>query len=85
MKKLPPLLYLVIVSVFMFIGAREGYLGLGSMLTLLLTLPWSLIMAFFMWGLVHGGISSLSIFLIPFALLNGYLIYRLTNRRKTVA
>jgi hypothetical protein len=54
-------------------------LGIGSILTLMLTLPWSLTMFLFMWTLIHNGASSLLIFLIPFAALNAFLIYRVTN------
>jgi hypothetical protein len=76
------LTYLAAVGATIIITIEEEYLGIGSILTLMLTLPWSLTMLLFMWTLIHNGASSLLIFLVPFAVLNAFLIYRLTNQER---
>jgi len=80
LNKLVVILYLAICVVSFFISAGEGYLGTGSTLSLLLTLPWSLSMIFFAWALIHDGARSLLVFLVPFAAVNGVLLYKLTTR-----
>lgn len=34
-------------------------------------------MAFFVWALIHDGARSLMVFLIPFALLNTFLLFKM--------
>jgi hypothetical protein len=76
-NKLLAIIYLAVASVSFLISAGEGYWGNGSTLSLLLTLPWSLTMVVFAWALIHDGARSLLIFLIPFALLNCFLLYKM--------
>jgi hypothetical protein len=70
------MIYLALAGVSFVISEGEGYLGIGSALSLLLTLPWSLTMIVFTWALIHDGARSLLLFLIPFALLNCFLLYK---------
>jgi len=76
-SKLLAIIYLVVASISFLISAGEGYWGIGSTLSLLLTLPWSLTMVVFVWALIHDGARSLLICLIPFALLNCYLLCKM--------
>ena len=80
LNKLVVILYIAICLVSFLISAGEGYWGTGSTLSLLLTLPWSLSMIFFAWTLAHDGARSLLVFLVPFAVLNCFLLYKLTTR-----
>lgn len=81
-NKLIVIIYLVVTGFSMFICISEGYLGIGSLLTMIFTLPWSVSMIFFAWALIHDGARSLLVFLIPFAGLNAFIIYRVTNMRR---
>ena len=80
LNKIVVILYLIPCVVSFLMSASEGYWGGGSSLSLLLTLPWSLSMIFFAWALIHDGTRSLMIFLVPFAVLNSFLLYKLTTR-----
>ncbi|MGE0132068.1 MAG: hypothetical protein AB7U82_28635 [Blastocatellales bacterium] len=75
-NKLPAFIYLVLVIVSFIFCIGEGMWGIGTTLSLLLTLPWSVSMVIFMWTIAHDGARSLMIFLIPFAALNFFLLYR---------
>jgi hypothetical protein len=81
--KLPAFIYLATVSISFIICAGEGRWGMGTSLSLLLTLPWSLSMVIFMWVIAHDGTRSLLIFLIPFAGLNFFLLYKTPGWLKT--
>ena len=84
------IVYLVLCVASFLMSAGEGYWGTGSTLSLLLTLPWSLAMMFFAWMLIHDGARSLIVFLVLFAVLNSFVLYKWTswwanrraNRRK---
>ena len=81
-SNLPVIIYIAAAGLSIIISLGEGRFGVGSMLILLLTFPWSASMIIFAWVLIHDGARALLIFLIPLASLNAFLIYRLTNRRK---
>ena len=85
-NKLPAFIYLGLAILSFMKCAVEGYWGIGSSLSLLLTLPWSLSMVIFMWAIAHDGARSLLIFLVPFAGLNFFFMYKmpdcLKRRRK---
>ena len=74
------ILYLMACVASFFMSASEGYWGRGSTFSLLLTLPWSVAMMFFAWTLIHDGARSLIVFLVPFAVLNSFLLFKLTTR-----
>ena len=76
LHKLPAFTYLVFAIVSFIKCTGEGYWGSGTDLSLLLTLPWSLAMIVFAWTIAHDGARSLLIFLIPFAGLNFFLLYK---------
>jgi hypothetical protein len=77
LSKLPAFIYLAVVSVSFIICMGEGRWGTGTSLSLLLTLPWSVSMVIFMWVIAHDGARSLLIFLVPFAGLNFFLLYKI--------
>lgn len=74
--KIPAFVYLILVILAFITCTSEGYWGNATSLSLILTLPWSISMTVFMWTIAHDGASSLLVFLIPFAALNFFLIYR---------
>jgi hypothetical protein len=76
-SKLPSILYSALVVIAFAVCLNEGSWGIGTSMSLLLTLPWSLTMVFFTWTLAHNGASSLMIFLVPFAGLNLFLLYKM--------
>ena len=78
-NKLPAFIYLGLAIVSFIRCTSEGYWGIGTSLSLLLTLPWSLSMVIFMWAIAHDGARSLLIFLIPFAGLNFFFIYKIPD------
>jgi len=78
-NKLPSFTYLALVIVSFIICIGEGMWGAGTTLSLLLTLPWSVSMVIFMWVIAHDGARSLMIFLVPFAALNFFLLYRMPD------
>jgi hypothetical protein len=82
LSKLPAFIYLALVIISFIVCMGEGRWGTGTSLSLLLTLPWSVTMIFFMWALVHDGASSLLVFLVLFAGLNFYLLYKIPARMK---
>ena len=77
LSKLPAFIYLALVIVSFIVCVGEGYWGIGTSLSLLLTLPWSVTMVIFMWAIAHDGARSLLIFLIPFAGLNFFFLYKI--------
>jgi hypothetical protein len=81
LSKLPAYIYLALVIIAFIVCMGEGSWG-GASLSLLLTLPWSVTMGFFMWALVHDGARSLLIFLILFAVLNFFLLNKVSARLK---
>jgi hypothetical protein len=74
--KFPAFIYLAIVSLSFIVCAGEGRWGIGTSLSLLLTLPWSVAMVIFTWVIAHDGARSLLIFLIPSAGLNFFFLYK---------
>jgi hypothetical protein len=82
-RHLPAFIYLVLVSFAITTCATEAELGLGTLMTFLLTLPWSMSMVIFAWTFMHDGARSLLVFLVPFAGLNFFLLFKLMghNRR----
>jgi hypothetical protein len=79
LSKLPAFIYLALVSISFIVCMGEGRWGIGTSFSLLLTLPWSMTMVIFMWAIAHDGARSLLIFLIPFAGLNFFLLYKIPN------
>jgi len=77
--KLPAFIYLGLVILRFVKCTGEGYWGIGTSLSLLLTLPWSLSMVIFMWAIAHDGTRSLLIFLIPFAGLNFFFLCKIPS------
>lgn len=82
MKKLMVIVYVLLCAVAFILSTGEGYFGIGSGFSMLLTLPWSfLALFFFSWVLVHDGARSILVFLVPLAVLNAVLLYKLTTRK----
>ena len=77
LSKLPAFIYLALALISFVVCTGEGRWGIGTSLSLLLTLPWSVTMVIFMWAIAHDGARSLLIFLIPFAGLNFFLLYEI--------
>jgi hypothetical protein len=75
---IPVLIYAALAIVAFIKCMGEGYWGIGTSASLLLTLPWSTSMTFFLWALIHDGARALLIFLVPFAALNGFILYKIT-------
>ena len=81
LSKLPFIVYSVLVVISFAVCLGESDWGMGTSMSLLLTLPWSLTMVFFTWTLAHDGARSLMIFLVPFAGLNLFLLYKVRGIR----
>ena len=68
--------YLALAAFSLLMCSFEKHLGGGSALSLIVTLPWSLSMLIFGWVLIHDGARSLLVFLVPFAALNFFLLFK---------
>lgn len=77
LDKIPALIYLIVVLYAFIKSTYEGYWGDSTTLGLLMTLPWSLSMSIYAWGIAHDGARSLMIFLIPFAALNFFILLKM--------
>ncbi len=76
----PSIIYLAVCVAVFYLTAGEGRLGWSSGLSLLLTLPWSVLTLVFAWVLIHDGARVLLWFLVPFSWLNAYLIHLLARK-----
>jgi hypothetical protein len=82
-RHLPAFIYLALsVVAFIFCAREGGHLGLASEFSLALTFPWSLSMILFSWGIIHDGARSVLIFLVPFALVNFFIMLKLPGWMK---
>ena len=79
LDRIPASIYLIAVAYAFIRCTYEGYWGGATNLSLLLTLPWSLSMSIYAWGITHDGARSLMIFLVPFAALNFFILLKMTN------
>jgi hypothetical protein len=79
LEKTPASIYLIVVAYAFIRCTYDGFWGDATTLSLLLTLPWSLSMSIYAWGLIHGGAGSLMIFLIPFAALNFFILLKMPS------
>ena len=79
LDKIPAAIYLIVVAYAFIRCTYEGYWDDATTLSLLLTLPWSLSMSIYAWGITHGGAGSVMIFLIPFATLNFFILLKMPN------
>jgi hypothetical protein len=79
-SKLVVIVYAILSAVSFVKSIGEGALGIGSAFSLLLTLPGSFIVwIFFVWTIIHDGTESVLPFLIPCALLNCILLYKIVT------
>jgi hypothetical protein len=79
LRKLPAFIYLGSVTIPLIVCMGEGYWGMGSSLSLLLALPWSVSMFVFLWTIAHDGARSLLLFLILFSGLNFFLLFKIPD------
>ncbi|MBK9154820.1 MAG: hypothetical protein IPM25_11490 [Chloracidobacterium sp.] len=76
-----PAIYFLIVLVCLLIAFDyDGYMRSSAawLVTVALTLPWSVVSIIFMWALFHGaGLEFFTIMYLAFAAVNAYVIYRM--------